>query len=336
MARFGAQQVISVGSGSEPVSVAVGDVNNDGNLDLIVGHDDPVGGLSILLSNGDGTFQSPISVPLSSAGDATYDIVLGDFNADGKLDIAVTNYLASTVTILLGNGDGTFQTGVPYSTSSNSLNTTFYLAAADLNGDGKIDLLASNEVDGTIAVLLGNGDGTFQAAVPYHVANQPEGIAVADLNGDNKLDVLVADANSNFIGELIGNGDGTFQPVVGLNVGTPTTAVSLADMNADGKLDMVAAPVSSGFLFIPGNGDGTFQPPQAIPGATSVYNVVIGNFDPPFGFGHRGQRLQQQPDERAVADNGGYAPLADICVAGWWARLPCRRRSRSPIARLAR
>ena len=285
---FGAQQVISVGSGSEPVSVAVGDVNNDGNLDLIVGHDDPVGGLSILLSNGDGTFQSPINVPLSSAGDATYDIVLGDFNGDGKLDIAVTNYLASTVTVLLGNGDGTFQTGVPYSTSSNSLNTTFYLAAADLNGDGKIDLLASNEVDGTIAVLLGNGDGTFQAAVAYHVANQPEGIAVADLNGDNKLDVLVADANSNFIGELIGNGDGTFQPVVGLNVGTPTTAVSLADMNADGKLDMVAAPVSSGFLFIPGNGDGTFQPPQAIPGATSVYNVVIGNFDPPFGFGLAG------------------------------------------------
>jgi hypothetical protein len=283
---FQPQQTIGVGgSSSLPVAIAIGDFNGDGKLDLAVGHDDPVGGVTILLGNGDGTFQTPQTISMSSAGDSTYGIVLGDFNGDGALDIAVTNYYFSTVTVLLGNGDGTFQTGVPYTTSANPSNSSFYVAEADLNGDGNLDLIASNEVDGTVVVMLGNGDGTFQTAVPYASGTTPEGIAIGDFNGDGNLDLMVADSGNTSLNLLLGNGNGTFQTAQTLAVGADTNTVAAGDVNGDGKLDVVATNSNSGLILLQGNGDGTFQTPNNLAGAGSAYAALLGPYNPSFGLG---------------------------------------------------
>ena len=211
---FQTQKTYNVGSAVS--SVAIADFNGDGIPDLAVGYDNGVDGLSILQGNGDGTFQAPQAI---SAGTGTDDIIVGDFNADGKLDIAVTNYEDSTVTILLGNGDGTFQTPVPYTSGTGSVNGNVvgYVVEADLNRDGILDLVASNNGDGTVSVFLGNGDGTFQAQQIYTAGPGALGLALGDLNGDGFVDLVVAsdladtsDTNySLFI--LLGNGDGSLQ-----------------------------------------------------------------------------------------------------------------------------
>jgi hypothetical protein len=112
-------------------------------------------------------------------------LVAADFNGDGKLDLALANYFGNTVSILLGNGDGTFTAGATPVTGRDPE----WVAAGDFNGDGKVDLAVSNYEDNTVSILLGNGDGTFTTAATPGVSKGPGGLAVADFNGDGKLDV---------------------------------------------------------------------------------------------------------------------------------------------------
>jgi hypothetical protein len=142
------------------------------------------------------------------------------------------------VSILLGNGDGTFQAAVSYSSGGIS---ALSVAVADVNGDGKLDLLVANSGSSTVGVLLGNGDGTFQSAVAYSAGSIYSPAVVADVSGDGKLDLLVGNYPGS-VAALLGSGDGTFQsPLAYSSGGSGPTSVAIGDVNGDGQPDVVVA-----------------------------------------------------------------------------------------------
>ncbi|HET6216387.1 MAG TPA: FG-GAP-like repeat-containing protein, partial [Acidobacteriaceae bacterium] len=265
-----AQFVNLGGSGNEQLQaiVSVGDFNGDGKLDVAIA-DAATNLVSVLLGNGDGTFQSASNLAVEN-GYVVNLTAVGDFNKDGKLDLLTGNNpgLLSPnsnpmFSVFLGNGDGTFQdpvnsqVGTPIQT----------MAVGDLNGDGKLDVVASS------LVFLGNGDGTFGAPL----GNQVMGGVLQDVNGDGKLDLLAA-ANGNLYVSL-GNGDGTFLPAVSYNAsaGSPIS-LTVGDFNADGKLDVAASgPQAISILY--GNGDGTFQPGMTYPSALNGGGFIDGDFN---------------------------------------------------------
>ncbi len=211
---FQAPQTISIGSNTNPVGIVAADFDGDGNLDLAIGYDyQNSHGVSVLLGNGNGTFQPNQDF---AAGTRTYELVSGDFNGDGFADIAVTNYAGNRVEVLLGNGDGTLQTAVPYSVTASA----FYVQEADLNGDGTLDLVVCGRGTGVISVLLGNGDGTFQGQSTYTAGTAAEDVAIADFDGDGIPDVIATGTTTMFF--LKGVGDGTFLTAVPIPVGFGT------------------------------------------------------------------------------------------------------------------
>jgi hypothetical protein len=185
-----------------------------------------------------------------------FTVVTGDFNGDGNPDLATVNILLSTVTVLFGNGDGSFQPGVQIPVG----NTQFGLATADFNRDGKLDFAVPNGADNTVSILLGNGDGTFGARTTFATGNDSRNLATADFNGDGNLDLAVLNATANTVGILLGNGDGTFGSHVDFATGQTPFTVAPDDFNGDGKLDLAVANLDGKTVSIlMGNGDGTFQ-----------------------------------------------------------------------------
>jgi hypothetical protein len=291
---FRAAMAYSTG-GNNSNSVAVADVNGDGKPDLVA-VDVNSGVVAVLLGNGNGTFQK--AVIQSTGGSFPFSVAVVDINNDGKPDLLVSNDNEGSngsVSVLLGNGDGTFQKAVTY-TSGGYL--AYSLAIADVNGDGHPDVVVANFcVDigcserGSVGVLLGNGDGTFQAVTTYDSgAYSTDSVAVADVNGDGKPDLLVAnqcaDAKCDKVGKigvLMGNGDGTFQTVVSYpSGGYWARSVAVADVNGDGIPDLLSAnncttvcrqnngfPGSVGVLL--GKGDGTFY--AAVPFHSGGYGA---------------------------------------------------------------
>jgi hypothetical protein len=176
-----------------PAGAAAGDFNQDGKLDVAVAGGGstkyPNSGVAVSLGNGDGTFIEAAGSPIP-LGQSLSAIVAGDFNGDGKLDLAVTDAVGNNIYVILGNGDGTFQTPISFATG----NAPNAIVAGDFNNDGKLDLAVTNYSDSTVTLLLGNGDGTFTEASgsPYSVGKGPVSITVADFNGDGKLDLAVA------------------------------------------------------------------------------------------------------------------------------------------------
>ena len=181
----------------------MGDFNGDGNIDLAVanrlGADGGAGGVGIMLGNGDGTFQPAVNYP---AGDEPNYIAVGDFNGDGKLDLAVANSAADNVSVLLGNGDGTFGAPVNYQAGNGAVE----VSAADFNGDGNLDLAVANTNDNSVSLLLGNGDGTFQAPVNFNVGGGPHTVVVGDFHGGGVPDIAVAESSQDTVGVLINTG----------------------------------------------------------------------------------------------------------------------------------
>ncbi len=194
-------------------------------------------------------------------------IAVGDFNGDGKPDLAVANFGSNNVSVLINNGDGTFKAAVNYAVGSSPQ----ALAVGDFNGDGKLDLIVtnlgdpSNHVNGNLSLLKGNGDGTFQAAVSITAGLNPNTIAVADLNGDHKLDLIVGDASNSDLSILLGNGDGTFKLPVPESLSSGfATSIVIADFNGDTKMDIAAGLSVGKATLLLGNGDGTFQPAKDV------------------------------------------------------------------------
>ena len=167
----------------------------------------------IFLSAAPNAMGSEFSSKTYSVGVTPAAIAIGDFNGDGKPDLAVANSESNNVSILLNNGDGTFQPAVNYAVGA----LPRAIAAGDFTGDGKQDLIVvnlgdvDNHVNGNLSLLKGNGDGTFQSPISITAGANPQSIVVSDFNGDKKLDLAVGDARTGILNILLGNGDGTFQ-----------------------------------------------------------------------------------------------------------------------------
>ena len=214
--------------------------------------------VSVLLGNGDGTFQKQRQFP---AGVFPNSVAVGDFNRDGNPDLAVANDSArfGSVSVLLGNGDGTFAAPVAYATAVQ----TAAVVAQDFNHDGKLDLAATAVQGNVVSVLLGNGNGTFQTHQDFAAGEQPYYLACADFNGDSKLDLVVATSlrlqSSPAYNVLLGNGDGSFQPPIEGTTPRASFKLSVGDLDRDGLPDMLLDGVMTSVY--KGNGDGTFQAP---------------------------------------------------------------------------
>ena len=261
-----------------------GDFDGDGKLDLAgLG----VGIISILLGNGDGTFQRHIDSPIDISIPSPFSLAGGDFNKDGKLDLVVCYQGGSAVSVLVGNGDGTFQPYIDYATAPQP-NAA---AVGDFNGDGKLDLATANFgtfSGNTVSILLGNGDGTFQPHVDFATDAGPLSIVAADFNGDRALDLAVdcSCGHSSTCGRpgtvsiLLGNGDGTFRAPVNYDTDEFPYTVTTGDLNADGKLDLALTNLDSGNLSILlGNGDGTFQPNFEVATNARPVGLITGDFN---------------------------------------------------------
>jgi hypothetical protein len=260
------QPAVSYPAGPSPRAVIAADLNGDKRDDLVVADESCLiifppcqtsgGSVSILIANGDGTFQAPVSYPVNGY---PVSVAVGDFNGDGKLDLVVANGNSpGTISVLLEKGDGTFQSPVDYATVQNPQAVT----VGDFNGDGKLDLAvaAGGSFQGAVSILLGNGNGTFQAHVDYPLGQGPISIVAADLNHDGKLDLAVANNSDNSVSVLLGNGNGTFQNQTTYRPGhLNLTTLAVGDFNGDGNPDLaVANNFDNTITLLLGKGDGTF------------------------------------------------------------------------------
>jgi hypothetical protein len=313
-------------AGAGPSSVAVGDVNGDSIPDLIVA-DTLSNTVSVLLGNGDGTFQAPRQYavgafrtpnPLGSEFKLPAfrrKVVLADLNHDGKLDIVVTNYDSGDVSVLLNNGDGTFAPQRRFDATT----APYDVAVGHLTGNGIPDLVvvsADKSGMSTVAVLLGRGDGTFQPEQTFTVRAPGDlpfsSVALADLNGDGKLDLIFTGTAGSKVTVFLGNGDGTFQPGIDYPGTRLGTGVAVGDVNGDGNLDIITSGLDPGGLSVLlGNGDGTFT---TLPGFLAGQNpVAVAIADVGSPVMQDGSTTLGPPDghpDLIVAASGGASALA--------------------------
>ncbi len=278
-AAFGGKAQAAYPTGAYPKFIISADFRNDGINDIVTANYHG-SSISVLLGNGNGTLQTAVNYPV---GGYPTGLAAADFRGVGILDLVVANAIdphptgpcpncgLQGVSVLLGNGDGTFQPNVFLAVASG----TAWVSAKDVNGDGKPDIIAADWRAGMVSILLGNGDGTFQPAINIPVGEVPHSIAVADFNGDGILDLAVGNMYSNNVEILIGVGNGNFTPAGTFAVGQIPHSICHGDFNGDGFVDLATANIDSNSVTVLlGNGDGTFQPGVNYPtakGTTSIY-----------------------------------------------------------------
>ncbi len=252
-------------TGDAPLAVQIADVNGDGIPDIITANGG-LGTVSVLLGNGDGTFQHKRDFP-TGAQLGGFDLAVADLTGSGIVDIATANANDGTVSVLLGNGDGTFKAPTIYPIGSGPSR----IVAGRFGSDSDLPDLAVVNVPhdgtsvGTVNVLVNHGDGTFRSAVAYRVGPFPAGIALGDFANTGTLDIAVSDFRTNSVSLLVGNGDHTFRPA--RNIPFPSAggdSLVAADFNNDGNPDLAEVTSQGGrhqMSVLLGNGDGTFAPP---------------------------------------------------------------------------
>ena len=290
---FGTGTTIPVGAGPTWISTGFFNTKTDTTntiVDMAVANQ-TAGTVSILHGNGDGTFTAEPSLTLPTGAGPTA-IAVGDFNDDGFADLAVVNKNANSVTIFLGNGDETFQTPVTTLVTGNAP-TSIVAQAFNPNAPGIIDLAVTNSTDNTLQIFLGNGKGTFSNGVTYNTGVTPVYVASADVNLDGNLDLVVADSGAatstnsvgNSVSVFLGNGDGTFILPGGTRMdfaaGTTPTSLVIADFNDDGIPDlMVTASGDNAAALMLGAGGGFFNtPPIEVPVGTTPDSVATADFN---------------------------------------------------------
>ncbi len=272
-----------------PEALASGDFNKDGKPDFVTFTGAP--GFDVYLGNGDGTLQAPVSTALSFT---SYTGTVGDVNGDGASDVVIAS--GGTLYAYLSNGDGTFQS--PKTSNILNAGNPIELVLADFNGDGKLDaaFLATPSQGGGfpgMAVMFGNGDGTFQPAVVLQATQTCcFTFTIGDFNGDGRADIFLALVQTGHLGSLsipsatvfLGNSDGTFKSLNDtFNPALSSSTVIAGDFNGDGKADL-ALPSSgvttpSNIIILIGNGDGTFRMPFSVPDSAGAIPIAVGDFN---------------------------------------------------------
>ncbi|NLW07175.1 MAG: hypothetical protein GX039_04250 [Clostridia bacterium] len=229
-----------------PHCVVAADFNGDGWTDLAVANFSS-NSITILQGIGNGNFAEAANYSDDKIGKSPACLAAEDFDRDGNIDLAVVNQTSVGdihIRILLGNGDTSFRDPQYY----NGANNPSSLTCGDFNGDGLIDLAVAGYYDGSgkISILVGKGDGSFQAYADYDIGNNPRSIITADFNCDGVADLAVANYDSNTVSILTGNGDGSFEKAIDYNVGAKPLSVAAADFNGDGKVDLATANSASG------------------------------------------------------------------------------------------
>ena len=310
-----------VSAGNRGQAVVSGDFNHDGKPDLAVGNflAFPDGTVTIMLGNGDGRFVPAPGSPIRVRWGAS-SLALGDFNRDGKQDLAVGLADTDHLEILLGNGDGSFKVGAPAQVKFGE--SPFFVASGEFNGDGKPDLVVTNNgiSDEThISVLLGDGAGNFSAPTKYSVGGTgplPNWLVVSDFNRDDNSDVATANFGDDTISVLLGNGAGGFNAPLRFGVQGGVASIAVADFDLDGKLDLAARyrrqEIAGNFAIFLGNGDGNFG---------AQHNFFQGDF--PFFLGVADFDQDGKPDlvttnissnTVSVLLNSCAPPLADLRI----------------------
>jgi hypothetical protein len=225
---------------NSPTEIAIGDLNGDTVMDLVAisMYTDMVG---ILVGSANATFESAQYFSIGTSRTYAGSIALGDFNRDRRLDVVVANYLANSVSLLLGNGNGTLRTAknIPVGQWPKAI------AVGDFNNDSRLDIVTANAKSNDVSILLGQSGGRFRAVRNFAGVKDPRAISVGDINADGKLDVTTANYGSNDISIMLGNGDGTLIKPLSFAVGSRPRSVDIGDLDADGLMDVVAANGSS-------------------------------------------------------------------------------------------
>ena len=256
--------------GESPISIATGDFNGDGKIDAATAN--YASGLAVLLGDGFGGFGPPTTISVTAQ---TPFVAAGDFNNDGNVDLVATRFFFGNVALLLGNGKGTFTpaTGSPFNAGADPQ----AIAVGDFNGDGDADLAITNQPDpigSKVAILLGNGAGSFSAPTTFPVGAEPVSVAAGDYNADGKPDLAVANKDSNTVSVLLGNGDGTFGNTTTYGVGQSPVFVATGDFNGDGRRDLAAA-INSGVAILPS----TCTETPVVPPAININDVTVTEGD---------------------------------------------------------
>lgn len=269
----------SLPTGLSPHGIARADLNGDGDLDLVTANGDIAGGsdnVSVLLGNGDGTFDSAVNY-LAHTGPRA--VAVGRINGDAHPDLVVGNGdvfgNSNDVSVLLGNGDGTFgaPSHIPTAAQPSSVEI------ADLDGDGDSDVVLTPLASNTfIQVLRGNGDGTFNPTIlNFTTGTNPADVAIGDLNGDTRPDLAVTNRTATTVSILRGKGDGFFEPASNLTIGGALHTIAIRDLDGDGDGDLAVANESTGATVLLGNGDGTFGTPTHFSAGTAPVAVEIAD-----------------------------------------------------------